>query len=78
MVDQVLKTNNLSIYLSIYLSHAPDVCGFALRDMIHGCMVYTERAKTAAVSMQPCQRCKYTTSVDIQTNENKRALYSGE
>ena len=33
------------------------------------CMVYTERAETAAVSCtwhQPCQRCKYTASVDIQ------------
>ena len=40
----------------------------------YGCMVYTERAEMAAVSSfmwhQPCQRCKYTTSVDIQ----KRAI----
>ena len=27
-----------------------DVCGFAWSDMVHGCMVYTERAETAAVS----------------------------
>ena len=38
--------------------------------MVHGCMVYTERGETAAVSrgtshVQTKQRCKYTTSVDI-------------
>ena len=35
-------------------------------------MVYTERAEMAESFMwhQPCQRCKYTTSVDIQ----KRAM----
>ena len=31
-------------------THASYVCGFAWRDMVHGSMVYTERAKTAAVS----------------------------
>ena len=31
-------------------THALYVCGFALNDMVHGCMVYTERAETAAVS----------------------------
>ena len=31
-------------------THAPYVCGYALSDMVHGCMVYTERAETAAVS----------------------------
>ena len=40
------------------------------RDMVHGCMVYTERAKTAAVSrgtsyVTTQKRCKYITSVDI-------------
>ena len=30
--------------------HAPYVCGFAWSGMVHGCMVYTERAETAAVS----------------------------
>ena len=44
-------------------------------DMVHGCMVYTERAETDFSGSrflwhQPCQRCKYTTSVDIQ----KRAI----
>ena len=38
--------------------------------MVHGCMVYTERAETAAVSRGTS--CKYTTSVDIQ----KRAIKS--
>ena len=30
--------------------HAPYVCDFALSYMVHGCMIYTEHAKTAAVS----------------------------
>ena len=39
--------------------------------MVRGCMVYTQRAETAAVSrgtshVTTKQRCKYTTSVDIQ------------
>ena len=25
-------------------THTPYVCGFALSDMVHGCMVYTEPA----------------------------------
>ena len=39
--------------------------------MVHGCMVYTECAEMAAVAM-PCQRCKYTTSVDIQNKQKMR------
>jgi len=40
-------------------------------DMVHGCVVYTERTETAAVSRDTShvttkQRCKCTTSVDIQ------------
>ena len=40
-------------------------------DRVHGCMVYTERTKTAAVSpgishVTTKEHCKYTTSVDIQ------------
>ena len=31
-------------------TNAPYVCGFAWSDMVHGCMVYTERTETAAVS----------------------------
>ena len=31
-------------------THTPYVCGFAWSDMMHGCMVYTERAEMAAVS----------------------------
>ena len=39
--------------------------------MVHGCMVYTERAETTAVSrgtshVTTKQRCKYTNSVGIQ------------
>ena len=42
--------------------------------MVHGCMMYTERAEMSAVFMwhQPCQRCKYTTSVDIQKTKQKQ------
>ena len=41
------------------------------RDMVHGCMAYAERAEMAAVSRGTShvtvkQRCKHTTSVDIQ------------
>ena len=41
------------------------------RDLVHDCMVYTERAETAAVSrgtshVTTKQRSKYTTSMDIQ------------
>ena len=40
-------------------------------DMVHSCMVYTERAKIAAVLCSTShvtvkQHCKYTTTVDIQ------------
>ena len=31
-------------------THAPYVCGSAWSDMVHGCMVYAERAKMAAAS----------------------------
>ena len=31
-------------------THTHYVCGFARSDTVHGCMVYTERAETAAVS----------------------------
>ena len=41
-----------------------------VNDIVHGCMVYTERAEAAAVSrgtshVTTKQRCKYTTSVEI-------------
>ena len=41
------------------------------RDMVHGCMVYTELAETAVVSrgtshVTTKQRCKHTTHVDIE------------
>ena len=47
--------------------------------MVYGCMVYTERAETAAVSCtwhQPCQRCKYTSSVNIEKMRYKKARNS--
>ena len=40
-------------------------------------MVYTERAETDGSSFmwhQPCQRCKYTTSVDIEKTRYKRPV----
>ena len=49
--------------------HLTSVCGFAWSDMVHGCMVYTDRTRRDGSSFmwhQPCQRCKYTTSVENQ------------
>ena len=45
--------------------------------MVHGCMVYTERAETAAISrgtshVTTKQCVKYTTSVDIQNALSKQ------
>ena len=33
--------------------HAPYICGFAWSEMVHGCMVYTERAKMAEFQVAP-------------------------
>ena len=41
------------------------VCGFAISAMVQGCMVYTERAETAAVSCGTSHVSAVTTSVDI-------------
>ena len=56
--------------------HLHDVCGFAWSDMVHGCMVYTERAKTAAVlcGTNHASAVKYTTSVDIQKAHYKKLV----
>ena len=35
-------------------THAPYACGFARSDMVHGCMVYTKLAETAAVLLGTC------------------------
>ena len=40
-------------------------------DMVHSCMVYTERAEMAAVSCGTTHASKYTTSVDIQKHTVK-------
>ena len=55
-------------------THVSSVCGFALSDTVRGCMVYTERAETAAVSCgtSHASAVKYSTLVDIQ----KRAIKS--
>ena len=47
--------------------------------MVHGCMVYTESAETAAVSrgtghVTTKQRCKYTTSMDTQNRAMKKVV----
>ena len=66
--------------------HAPYICGFVWNDIVHGCMVYTERAKTAAVLCgtshasvvsTPLQWIfKKNTSVDIKkTIYNKLAIH---
>ena len=55
--------------------NTPYVCGFAWSDMVHGCMVYRERAEMAAVSCgtnhASAVTCKYITSVDIQKHAIK-------
>ena len=52
-------------------THAPYVCGFAWSDMVHSCMVYKERAETAAVSCgtshaSAARTYTHTTSAGIQ------------
>ncbi len=42
-------------------THTPYVCGFARSDMVHGCMVYTERAELAAVSCGTSQASAVST-----------------
>ena len=61
-------------------THAPYVCSFAWSDVVYDCMVYTERAEAAAVSRgtSKCQRCKHTTSVDIQKHAMKKLVTHAE
>ena len=40
-------------------------------DMVHGCLVYTDRAQMAAVSCGTSHASKYTTSVDIEKHAIK-------
>ena len=45
------------------------------RDVVHGCMVCTERAETATVSRGTSHVTTYTTSVDIKTRcKNQQSL----
>ena len=47
--------------------------------MVHGCMVYTERAEMAAVSCGTSHTTavsKYTTSVDIEKRATKKKLFT--
>ena len=56
-------------------AHAHDVYGFAWSDMLHGCMLYTERAETAAVlwcGTSHVSAVKYNNSVDIKKEKKKR------
>ena len=54
--------------------HAPYICGFAWSDMVHGCTVYTECAKMAAVL---CDTSHGSPSVDIQKRSiKKKAVHS--
>ena len=52
--------------------HTPYVCGFAWSDMVHGCMVHTERAEMAAASCGTSHASAVSTSMDSQ----KRAIKS--
>ena len=59
-------------------AHAHDVYGFAWSDMVHGCMVYTERAETAAVlwcGTSHVSAVKYNNSVDIKKRKEKKKRY---
>ena len=55
--------------------HAPYVCGFAWSDMVHG-VHRTHWDGSSFMWHQPCQCCKYTTSVDIQKGTIKKASHS--
>ena len=46
-------------------THTPCICGFAWSDMLHG-VHRTCQDGSSFMWHQPCQRCKYTTSMDIQ------------
>ena len=66
-------------------THTPYVCGFAWSDMVHGCIYViwlygvwcTQNLRRDGSSFtwhQPCQRCKYTTLVDIQNSRYKKLV----
>ena len=52
-------------------THTPYVCGFPWSAWLYD--IHRTFAETAAASCgtMPCQRCKYTTSVDIKKNKKK-------
>ena len=50
-------------------THAPYVCGFARSDMVHGCMMYTERAETS---------CRITRECSESARERRIALYKSD
>ena len=57
--------------------YASYVCGFAWSDMMHGWMVCKQNAPRWLqfhVAVAICQRCKYTTSVDIQKTRYKKLV----
>ena len=57
-------------------THAPYVCGFAWSDLWYGTWLYgvhrTRRDGSSFMWRQPCQRCKYTTLVDILKTHYKK------
>ena len=55
-------------------THTPYVCGFAWSDMVHGCVVYTERAETAAASRGTS--CVSALSTPLRWMFKKRAIKS--
>ena len=57
-------------------THTPYVCGFAWCSMVVWCTQNLHRDSCGFMWHQPCQRCKYTTSVDIQKNALRKASHS--
>ena len=57
-------------------THTPDVCGFARSDMVHGCMVYTERAELAAVSCGTSQASAVSTPLRGYSKTRYKKLFT--
>ena len=55
-------------------AYTPYVCGFAWSDNVHGCMVYTERAETAAVSRSTSHASTVSTPLRWILKKKKRAI----
>ena len=57
-------------------THTPYVCGFARSDMVHGCMVYTERAELAAVSCGTSQASAVSTPLRGYSKTRYKKLFT--